>query len=211
MKVVLIGDSIRGGYQPLVVEKLEEAEVWGPDENCEHSVKVLDRFMPWVKDQKPDIVHVNFGLHDVSVQLDWRHKIILEQYQLGLQRFIDRTRAIGQARMIWATTTPIYQPEPEVPMDQWREVAVAEIDNYNAAALEIVQREGIPVNDLHEVIIRNGFARCVCEDGCHMTPLGNEVLSDAVVEAIRTVARDQPQAPQVGARGKRPARRFWTT
>ena len=40
------------------------------------------------------------------------------------------------------------------------------------------------VNDLHNVIIQNGFIRCLTEDGCHMTEFGNEVLSDAVVEAI---------------------------
>ena len=108
-------------------------------------------------------------------------------------------------------STPIHQPDPEVQMDQWREVAVAEVDKYNAAALEIVQREDIPVNDLHEVIIRNGFANCVCEDGFHMAPFGNEVLSDAVVEAVRAVAGDRPRVPPAGAPCKRPARPFWTT
>jgi len=184
MKVVLIGDSIRGGYQQLVTEKCKGAEVWGPNENCEHSVKAVDHFQQWVADQKPDIVHVNFGLHDVSVHLDGTHKIILEQYRLCLKRFIDKVKELDGTRMIWATTTPLYQPEQGVPMSRWQEVGVAEIDKYNAAALEIVQRERIPVNDLHEVIIRNDFAKCVSEDGCHMAPFGNEVLSAAVVKAI---------------------------
>ena len=188
MKVVLIGDSIRMGYQPLVVKKCTWAEVWGPTENCAHSVWTLTNFQQWVADQNPDIVHVNFGLHDVSVFLDGEHQIILPQYRLCLQRFIDRVKGLGGARMIWATTTPLYQPEEGVPMSQWKEVAVAEIDVYNAAALEIVQREGIPVNDLHDVIVRNGFAKCLSADGCHMTEFGNEVLSDAVVQAIRALA-----------------------
>lgn len=209
MKVVLIGDSIRGGYQPLVIDKCKVAEIWGPKENCEHSVKVVDHFIPWVEDQKPDIVHFNFGLHDVSVQLDGTHKIILEQYKLCLQRFIDKVKGLGGTRMIWATTTPLYQPEQGVPMDQWKEVGIAEVDRYNAAALKIVQREQIPVNDLHEVILRNDFSKCVCEDGCHMAPFGNEVLSDAVVEAIRKTARDQTSTPEPGPRKEPP--RFWTT
>ena len=90
--------------------------------------------------------------------------------------------------MIWATSTPLYEPEKDKPISEWQIVAKAEVQAYNAAALEIVTREGIPVNDLHEVIMRNDFAKCISADGCHMTAFGNEVLSDAVVKAIRTVA-----------------------
>ena len=211
MKVVLIGDSIRGGYQQLVAEQCKEFEVWAPEENCQHSVRNIDNFQQWVADQEPDIVHVNFGLHDVAVQLDGTHKIILEQYKLCLQRFIDKVKELGGVQMIWATTTPLYQPEQGVPMNQWKEVSVAEIDKYNAVALEIVQREQIPVNDLHEVIIRNDFSRCVSEDGCHMAPFGHEVLADAVAEAIRTVAQDHTQMPEVRTPQQPPPRRFWTT
>ena len=187
MKVVLIGDSIRGGYQPLVIRKCKRAEVWGPTENCEHGVRVLDNFLPWVVDQQPDIVHVNFGLHDVSIQLDGEHKIILPQYRLSVQRFIDRVKALGNTKMIWATTTPLYRAEQDVPMNQWRPLTEAHVDEYNTAALEIVQREQVPVNDLHAVVMQNDFSKCLSEDGCHMTPFGNEVLSDAVVQAIEAL------------------------
>ena len=70
MKVVLIGDSIRMGYQPLVAEKCGEAEVWGPAVNGRHSLWALDHFEEWVAAQEPDIVHVNFGIHDCSIQPD---------------------------------------------------------------------------------------------------------------------------------------------
>ncbi len=184
MKVVLIGDSIRMGYQPLVAAKCKGLDVWGPAENCRHSVWALGHFQEWVADQYPDIVHVNFGLHDAAIQSDGEHQILLPQYQLCLQRFIDRVKEIGNTRMIWATTTPVYTPKQGAPMAQWQVRASAEIEEYNAAALEIVAREGIPVNDLHEVIVRNDFTKCLTEDGCHMTEFGNKILSDAVVKAI---------------------------
>ena len=85
---------------------------------------------------------------------------------------------------MWATTTPLYAPEPGKPMAQWRIAEQAEIKAYNAAALEIVTGEGLPVNDLHDVIVRNDFSKCLIEDGCHMTEIGNEALSDAVVKAV---------------------------
>ena len=72
-------------------------------------------------------------------------------------------------------------------MAEWEVNEGAEIKQYNTAALTIVQREGLPVNNLHEVIMRNGFSQCLSEDGCHMTEFGNEVLSDAVVKAIRAL------------------------
>ena len=184
MKVVLIGDSIRMGYQPLVAEKCRAADVWGPAQNCRHSLWALDHFQEWVAAREPDLIHVNFGIHDASLQPDGEHQILPPQYRLCLQRFIAKVRELEKTKMIWATTTPLYASEPEKPMAQWSIRKQAEIEEYNAAALEIVQREGLPVNDLHDVIVRNDFTKCLGEDGCHMTEFGNEVLSDAVVEAI---------------------------
>lgn len=89
-----------------------------------------------------------------------------------------------------ATTTPMYSPDSEKPMAQWPINAKIEIDEYNAAALEIVHSEGVPANDLHDVIVRNDFSKCLSEDGCHMTDFGNEVLSDAVIAAIGAHAPD---------------------
>ena len=185
MKVVLIGDSIRKGYQPLVVKKCENAEVWGPAENCRHSLWALDNFRTWVTNQDPDIVHVNFGIHDAVLLEDGKHQILLAQYRLCLQRFIAQVKKLGKTRMVWATTTPMYMPAEDIPMADWQVHEEVQIDEYNAVALEIAEREGLPVNDLHEVVMRNDFTRCLTEDGCHMTEFGNEVLSDAVVEAIR--------------------------
>ena len=184
MKVVLIGDSIREGYQPLVAKKCVAADVWGPAENCRHSLWALDHFQEWVADQEPDFLHVNFGIHDAALQPDGEHQILLSQYRFCLRRFIAKVKGLEKTRMIWATTTPLYAGEPGKPMAQWRPREQAEIDNYNAAALEIAKSEELPINDLHDVIVRSDFTKCLTEDGCHMTDYGNEVLSDAVVKAI---------------------------
>ena len=187
-KVVLIGDSIRGGYQPLVVTKLKgRADVWGPVENCRHSLWALDHFPEWVAEQEPDIVHVNFGIHDVSIQPDGEHQILLAQYRLCLKRFIDRVRELQDAQMIWATSTPLYAPQQGVPMSQWKIDEAAQLAVYTAAAREIVDAAGIAVNDLHAAILDSGYDKCLTGDGCHMTEFGNEVLSDAVVRAVEVL------------------------
>ena len=187
MKVVLIGDSIREGYQPLVAARCGDAEVWGPPENCQHGLWVLDHFQEWVIDQRPDVLHVNFGLHDSSPQADGEHQVILPQYRLCLQRFVAKVRELENTKMVWATTTPRYVPDESTPMDRWRVMTEAEIDRYNTAALEVVTGEGLPANDLHGVVAGSGFAKCLRQDGVHMTEFGNEVLADAVVEAIRAL------------------------
>ncbi len=188
MKIVLIGDSIRMGYQPLVAAKCEGLDVWGPSDNCGSSFWAISRFGEWVADQCPDVVHVNFGIHDASIMEDGEHQIVLAQYRLNLQRFIARVKQLGKTRMIWATTTPLYEARGGVPMAEWSILERAEINEYNAAALEIVKREGLPVNDLHDVIVRNDFSKCLVEDGCHMTGFGNEVLSDAVAKAVASLS-----------------------
>ena len=183
MKVVLIGDSIRMGYQPLVMKKCKKAEVWGPMENCRHSLWVLDHFQEWVADQEPDVVHVNFGIHDCIPMADGNHQVLLPQYRLSIKRVISKVKDLGKTQMIWATTTPLYRSEQDKPMNEWQVREDAQLKEYNDAALEIVQAKSLPVNDLHEVIMSNDYSKCLIEDGCHMTEFGNDVLSDAVVKA----------------------------
>lgn len=187
MKVVLIGDSIRGGYQALVARKLKgKAETWGPADNCRHIVWTLDHFKPWIEDQQPDILHVNNGIHDAAFDVygDGEPQIFLEQYRQGLKRLVGLVkRRLPKTRMIWATTTPRYWKQPGRPMKTWP--VWTHLARYNDAATEIMHDAGIPVNDLNRVVLSKGVTRCVCEDGCHMTTFGNEVLSDAVVKAIR--------------------------
>ena len=140
-KVVLIGDSIRMSYQPLVIKKLQgRAEVWGPEQNCRHSLWALDHFQEWVFAQRPDVLHFNFGIHDSTITEDGQPQIVLEQYRLCLRRFVKRATDL-HIQMIWATTTPCYEgPEGCSPPD-WTKVR--RIDEYNAAALEIIREHKI--------------------------------------------------------------------
>ncbi len=185
MKLVLLGDSIRMGYQDAVKTKCPEAEVWGPEFNGCHSQYELDRFQEWVVEREPDVLHINFGIHDSMQFADGRPQILPDQYRINLTRYVARIKELKTIRMIWATTTPVFMPTADVPMSDWPPNPTHPIDEYNEAALTIVNEEGLQVNDLHAVIMANDYARCLCEDGCHMTDFGNEVLSDAVVEAVR--------------------------
>src|SRR5438552_4159509 len=66
-RVLLLGDSIRLGYAPLVAKKLAgKAEVISPKENGGDTANTLKLLDQWLADGKPLIVHFNCGLHDLK-------------------------------------------------------------------------------------------------------------------------------------------------
>ena len=52
------------------------------------------------------------------------------------------------------------------------------------AALEIIREHKIAVNDLHQVILDSDYTKCLQADGCHMSDFGQEVLAQAVANAV---------------------------
>ena len=75
-KVVLVGDSIRLGYAPLVAKRLEgKARVVSAEANGGDSANVLAHLDEWVIREKPAVVHLNCGLHDLKLSkktvVDW--------------------------------------------------------------------------------------------------------------------------------------------
>lgn len=183
MKVTLIGDSIRLGYQPLVAEKLaESAEVWGPVNNGGDSRNVLKHLDEWMTQRPADVIHLNCGLHDLKVG-DGNHQVPLEEYVDNLKQIVERLAGTG-ARLIWATTTPVIDERHQ----RVKEFARynTDVQTYNAAALEVINSAPIfiGVNDLYKVIIENDVEKCIVDDGVHMSDFGNEILSDKVAAAL---------------------------
>ena len=69
--IVLIGDSIRMGYQEKVREQLADwAYVWVPEENGGTSENILAHLDKWVLSRRADVVHINCGLHDIKKEFD---------------------------------------------------------------------------------------------------------------------------------------------
>src|SRR5205807_5103849 len=67
-KVVLIGDSIRMGYAPLVAKRLEgKALIISAKANGGDSANLLKNLEEWAIKEKPAVVHFNCGLHDLKL------------------------------------------------------------------------------------------------------------------------------------------------
>jgi lysophospholipase L1-like esterase len=193
-RVVLIGDSIRMGYQDVVVQELAtEAQVWGPKENGRTSANVLANLDDWVIQRKPQIVHLNCGLHDLRTDRVSRDKAVaLAEYVENLRRIFGGIQQETDATLIWASTTPVNEKwhTREKPFDRYE----ADVAAYNRAAREVAERMGVPVNDLFEVVMQAGRDRLLSPDGVHFTKEGSALLGKEVAAAIRTWLRESRAA-----------------
>lgn len=184
--VVLIGDSIRMGYQRFVRENLDgEAEVWAPAENGGTSSNVLAHIDEWVTERNPDIVHINCGLHDLKTEFDADQKNIpLDQYRENVEKIFSTILEMTSSKIIWATTTPVNE--------QWHHERKGfdrfetDVETYNRVAIRIAQNLGVQINDLYEVVMKAGRDRLLREDGVHFTEEGSALLGQAVAKSIRS-------------------------
>ena len=105
-RVLLLGDSIRGSYQPLVAKLMaDRAEVVGPDENGRFAAYTHSRLAGWLAELgHPDIVHWNNGLWDCGHWCEREPKQIpLDEYVATLRQILDDLRALTRS-IIWATS-----------------------------------------------------------------------------------------------------------
>ncbi|MDD4018263.1 MAG: SGNH/GDSL hydrolase family protein, partial [Kiritimatiellae bacterium] len=152
-RVLIIGDSISIGYTPFVSEGLKgRAEVVHAPGNSAATVTGLQHLDQWLGTGKWDVIHFNWGLHDLKY-FDEHRKVVpvakgkpwvpVDQYETNLRTLVQRMKKTG-AKLIWCATTP-------VPEGTGVRVAGSEVA-YNAAALRVMRAEGVPVNDLHAFI-----------------------------------------------------------
>lgn len=182
-KVLLLGDSIRMSYQAPVARLLEgRAEVVGPPENCQYSGYTLDSLDRWIEMLgKPDVVHWNSGLHDcghnparIPIQFP------LETYRANLEAILRHLRNLTP-RIIWATLTPVHPNRP-FRSDQWS-WHNSEIDAYNRLARELMEREGVPINDLHALVWPR-VDEYLFMDQLHLSEAGQKACAEAVANAV---------------------------
>ena len=187
-RILLIGDSIRMWYAPLVAKALENvAKVIIIKENCEDSAKVRANVQRWLHEAGTGqlrVVHINSGLHDIKRAYGSEHRQQpLPAYIDNLRWIVTTLRAGSSAQLMWATTTPVIfeRHHARKGFDRFEE----DVDEYNKVALALMEEFNIPVDDLYGVIMRHGKERAIGEDGVHMTEEGNRALAAAVADTLR--------------------------
>ena len=187
--VILIGDSIRMGYQSFVkAECATSAQIWAPEENGGNSRNVLEHLDEWVLSRRPDLVHVNCGLHDIRREFGAGPVVPLAEYRANvetiLRRILEVTDAHGaSSRLIWATMTPVDQQRHHETkgFDRFS----ADVLSYNRAAVAVCQELEVPVDDLFVVVTKAGPSRLLLPDGVHFSEEGYRILGRAVADVLR--------------------------
>ena len=191
-RVLLIGDSISIGYTQAVRELLKgKANVHRAPTNCGPTRKGVAELDAWLGSGKWDVIHFNFGLHDLKYVDEkgrrtspekGRHLVPLDRYRENLEAIVRRLEKTG-ARLIWATTTPV----PEGAFGRVK----GEAARYNAVAAEVMKAHGVAVNDLY------AFARPRLKEiqrprDVHFTPEGSRLLAERVAASILKALEERP-------------------
>ncbi|MCS6864482.1 MAG: GDSL-type esterase/lipase family protein [Gemmataceae bacterium] len=197
-QVLLMGDSIRQGYAPLVTQKLETvAEVFSFPDNGGDTTTTLQQLETWIRDKHgpfaerpnvnsrpPLIVHFNCGLHDVKfTAATQKHQVPLEDYEKNLRAIVAKLRE-RTPHVYFATTTPILDERHAA-----RKAGFArfnkDVERYNERAVQVMRELGVPVHDLNRIVQDGNPAELLGQDGTHYTPAGNVRLAEAVVDCLQ--------------------------
>ena len=191
-KVLLLGDSIRIGYQNDVKELLAgEYEVICPEDNGRFAAYTLwqaNQMFKW----NPDIelVHFNNGYWDMNIEAPMTEAIHpIEEYKSFLRRIVALCRQCG-AKVVFATTVPIMEAGAAADntgvegtinySNEW-------VKEYNAAAVEVMAELDVPVDDLYALCMEDD-RRYKCEDLLHLSAEGSRRCAQQVAEYVRKYA-----------------------
>jgi lysophospholipase L1-like esterase len=177
-RVLLIGDSISIGYTPVVRQLLAgTANVHRIPDNGGATVLGLAMIDEWLGDGRWDVIHFNFGLHDVTLDDTGRVRTPPAEYAENLRRIVARLRRTG-ARLLFATSTPV---PGETKHPSRRESDALEV---NRQARRVMADAGVPVVDLYAVV-QPRLGEWQIPANVHFKEAGYEVLGREVAQAIK--------------------------
>ena len=201
--ILLVGDSIRLGYDQAVKKTLEgRANVYAPTENCRFAAYVL-RYLHEYRELVPgevDLIHWNTGIWDLHrCTADGLLFTPLDEYVEVNRRLAIQMESYTK-NLIWATIIPggpaldkkmpvnslinTDATAPKVYLTDYMDVWNADVRRYNEAATALMRSRGIRVNDLYSVVSEN-LEEYISDDGIHPSPAGYSALAKKVAAEIR--------------------------
>jgi hypothetical protein len=192
-KALLIGDSISQGYTQPVIDLLKgKIAVSRPKANCGSTEVGLANLDKWLEGGSWQVIHFNWGLHDLCYRnpesktqgnrdkVNGKQSVPLPLYEKNLEALVLRLKATG-ASLIFATTTLV--PEGEAGR------FVGDDVKYNSAALAIMKKHGVAIDDLHA--LTKGFSAdlFVGPGNVHFKPEGSQKLAAQVAESLSAAVK----------------------
>lgn len=187
-RVLLIGDSISMGYTLPVRKALDGvANVHRPADNAGPTTHGVQFVETWLGKDKWDVIHFNFGLHDLKLMWDAQPQVTIEDYERNLRRIVARLKQTG-AKLIWASTTPVPDAKVSPPRTD------ADVVRYNQAAARVMKDAGIPIDDLY-TFVKPRLPTLQLPANVHYTPEGYQELAARVVAMVKpALEHTQPSA-----------------
>lgn len=190
--VLIIGDSISIGYTPTVKENLKgKANVIHNPGNSQGTTNGLQKLSSWLNDpkldgKKWDVIHFNFGLHDLkhvkvagtsenSNDFNDPQQADLPTYTANMKKLVAQLKATG-SKLIFAITTPY--PAGVKPARAPENAA-----KYNEAALKVMSENNIEVNDLYSLVLPK-LSEIQKPVNVHFHKHGSKLMGDQVSKAI---------------------------
>ncbi len=196
-RVLLIGDSISIGYTVGVRELLlGKANVHRPLTNCGPTTKGVKELDKWLGDKPWDVIHFNFGLHDLKYlgprgqnladpKGEGSHQQVpLADYEKHLKTMVARLEKTG-ARLIWRSTTPV------PPGARGR--VVGDSAKYNKVAAKIMKERKIAIDDMYSFCMPR-LKEIMRPANVHFTPAGSKVLAKQAVTAITAALKRRTES-----------------
>lgn len=185
-RALLIGDSISIGYTVPVRELLKgKANLHRIPANGGSTKDGLANIDKWLGAGKWDVIHFNWGLHDLKHWKDGKLDLAapeistLDEYEKNLRDIVKRLKATG-AKLIFATTTP-------VPEGSAGRVA-GDDRKYNSAAVRVMKELDVPVNDLNALCAPK-LADWQLPKNVHFKPEGSKGLAEQVAKEIEAALK----------------------
>jgi len=180
-RTLLIGDSISIGYTPATRKLLAgKANVHRIPENGGPTITGTAKIKKWLGDSKWDVIHFNWGLHDLKMD-NGKHQVPIGNYEKNLRDLVSTMKETG-AKLVWASTTPV--PMGDLKPPRKNEDVIA----YNAVAKKIMDENGIAIDDLYAFALPR-LDKIQLKANVHFTDKGSTELAERVASAIEAALK----------------------
>ena len=186
-KILLIGDSIRCGYDKYVKHSLSDiCEVYYPNDNCRFAEYVLRHVSDWRRELSledgVDLVHWNTGLWDTLELYEDGCLTPPDYYEHFIDRICKRLKLLfPKAKIVFATSTPVVEERYPSPKESIRRNK--NVEKYNEIAVRKAKEHGFYINDLYAITAN--VPKSYYSDMTHLyTPEGAQLHTNAVLKVI---------------------------
>ncbi len=167
-RVLLIGDSILGGYGPTVAKLLEgkgNVDIYGhPYTQANNELR--SELKEILAQNEYAVIHFNMGLHSFH---EGKARIADDAFEPLMRQFVEFLRQHApKAKLLWASTTPVTIKDKVDTLDPESNAIVV---RHNAMAAKVMNDAKIPIDDLNQLMIPK--LSLMCGDTLHWKATGS--------------------------------------